>query len=68
MILTATIRTDDGQAVGVLVLQPKTFKSGKAGFFGQGKIELEGQRYQAQAQLVEIAAKESDDAASDKGA
>ena len=57
MILTATIRSDDGQALGILVLQPKTFKSGKAGFFGQGKIEIGSQRYQAQGQLVLIQSK-----------
>lgn len=56
MILTATVRTDSGEAVGVLVLNPKTFKSGKAGFFGQGKIEVDGVRYQAQSQLVRIGA------------
>ena len=57
MILTATIRSDDGQAVGVLVLKGKEFKSGKLGYFGQGKIEIEGQRYQSQTQLVAIAPK-----------
>ena len=54
MILTATIRTDDGTAVGVLVLQEKTFKSGKAGYFGQAKVEVAGRRHQAQCQLVAI--------------
>ena len=56
-MLTATIRTDDGQAVGILVLQEKVFSSGKTGFFGQDKLLIEGQRYQVQAQLVAIAAK-----------
>ena len=59
MILTATIRNDSGEAVGVLVLQPKTFKSGKVGWFGQGKIEVDGVRYQAQGQLVKIAGQEA---------
>ena len=54
MILTATIRTDDGTAVGVLVLQEKTFKSGKVGYFGQAKLEVAGRRHQAQCQLVAI--------------
>jgi len=57
MFLTATVRTDDGEAVGVLVLQAKTFASGKLGYFGQGKIAIGEERYQAQAQLVAIAAK-----------
>ena len=57
MILTVTIRTDDGQSVGVLVLNPKDFASGSRGFFGTGKVQLEGKRYQCQAQVVEIGSK-----------
>ena len=57
MLLTATIRTDDGKAIGILVLKEKVFRSGKQGFFGQSKIEIAGQRYQCQAQMVGIAAK-----------
>lgn len=38
-------------------LQPKTFKSGKEGFYAQGKITIEGRRYQSQIMLVEIAQK-----------
>ena len=52
--LTCTIRDEDGQAVGVIVLATKTFSSGKVGFFGQGKIVIDGQRFQAQGQLVKI--------------
>ena len=57
MMLTATIRDDNGQTVGVLVLAEKVFSSGNAGYFGQGKITIDGQRYQSQAQLVAIRAK-----------
>jgi len=54
-MLTAIVRDErTGGVVGVLVLQPKTFKSGKSGFFGQAKLEIAGKRYQAQAQLVAI--------------
>lgn len=59
MFLTATIRDDNGQSLGVLVLKEKVFKSGKTGFHGVGKLEMEGQRYQTQAQLVAIASKAS---------
>jgi hypothetical protein len=59
MFLTATIRDDRGESVGVLVLQPKTFASGKEGWHGQGKIEIEGLRYQCQAQAVRIAGQDS---------
>ena len=54
MILTATIRGDNGEALGVLVLNPKEFKSGKVGYFGQAKLEIDGARYQCQGQLVRI--------------
>jgi len=54
MFLTATIRDDDGKALGVMVLNEKTFSSGRVGWFGQAKLEIEGERYQAQGQLVKI--------------
>ena len=57
MFLTAEIRTVDGQSLGALVLKEKVFRSGKAGYHGQGKLELNGVRFQAQAQLVAIAPK-----------
>ena len=57
MILTVTIRDDNGQSVGVLVLNPKDFTSGSRGFFGTGKVAIEGKRYQCQAQVVEIGSK-----------
>jgi hypothetical protein len=55
-MLTATLRTDDGETVGILVLSEKVFASGKRGYFGQGKMAIGGVRYQAQAQLVAIGA------------
>lgn len=55
--MTATLRDDSGQSVGIIILREKVFKSGKTGFHGQGKLALDGQRYQAQAQLVAIGAK-----------
>ncbi len=59
MFLTCEIRTVDGQSLGVLLLKEKVFKSGKDGWFGQGKLALNGQRYQAQAQLVAIRGNDS---------
>jgi hypothetical protein len=35
----------------------KEFKTGSRGFYGQGKIEIDGKRYQVQIQLVEIGSK-----------
>jgi len=54
MFLTAEIRTVDGKSLGVLVLKRETFRSGKAGYHGQGKLTLDAQRFQAQCQLVAI--------------
>lgn len=58
MHLTCEIRTIEGTTLGVLLLAPKTFSSGKTGYFGQGKLTLGSQRFQAQAQLVGIADKQ----------
>jgi hypothetical protein len=57
MILTVTIRNDQGEALGVLVLNPKAFASGSRGYHGVGKAEIAGKRYQCQAQVVEIGSK-----------
>jgi len=62
MILTATIRDDNGQAIGALVLNPKTFKTGSQGYYGTAKMELAGRRYQAQVQLVAIGSKGAEQA------
>jgi hypothetical protein len=40
-----------------LTATPKEFKTGSRGFYGQGKIEIDGKRYQVQIQLVEIGSK-----------
>jgi len=53
-MLTALVRNEDGESVGVLVLSPKTFASGKAGWHGQAKLVIDGQRCQCQAQAVVI--------------
>jgi hypothetical protein len=67
-MLTCAIRDEkSGEIVGVLVLSPKTFSSGKTGFFGVAKIEIGGQRYQAQAQAVAIAPKGDGDETAQAG-
>lgn len=60
MFVTAVLRSDDGESLGIIVMGPKVFKSGKPGWHGQGKIEIEGVRYQAQSQLVRIAGQEGE--------
>ena len=57
MLLTATLRTDDGDAVGIIVLAEKVFKSGREGWFGQAKLEIGGRRHQCQMQAVQISGK-----------
>ncbi len=54
MYLTATLRTDDGEAVGVIALAPKVFTTGNVGWYGTGKMAVDGVRYQAQVQIVRI--------------
>jgi hypothetical protein len=57
MFIIAELKTDSGQMVTVLTVPPKEFKTGSRGFFGSGKAELDGKRYQVQIQLVEIGSK-----------
>lgn len=57
MFLTAEIRTVTGESLGVLVAAEKTFRTGSRGYYATGKVEIDGKRYQAQLQLVEIGSK-----------
>jgi hypothetical protein len=52
--LTATVSDADGNVVGQLVLSAKTFSTGNTGYFGTGKLVVNGKRYQAQSQLAAI--------------
>jgi len=52
-----TIQDEQGQIVGVLEAEPKRFKTGSKGFFGTGKMSLDGKRYQTQVQMVEVGSK-----------
>ncbi len=54
-MLSAVIRDEEsGRVVGVLQMAEKTFASGRVGFYGQGKVTIGGERYQCQAQAVQI--------------
>jgi len=46
-----------GQVIYVGELEPKTFKTGSRGHFVNGKVTIDGKRYQLQCQLVEIGSK-----------
>lgn len=53
------IKSNDGKVLSMLVANPKDFKTGSKGFYGNSKIEIEGKRYQVQFQAVEIGSKEN---------
>ncbi len=57
MNIIVEIKSPDGKSIGLMTASPKDFKTGSKGFYGQGKLEIEGKRYQAQIQLVEIGSK-----------
>ncbi len=57
MNLIVEIKSQEGQSLGLMTVAPKDFKTGSRGFYGNTKIEIEGKRYQAQVQLVEIGSK-----------
>jgi hypothetical protein len=57
MAMIAEIKTSEGQVLAVMSLPAKDFKTGSKGFYANGKIEIDGKRYQAQIQLVEIGSK-----------
>lgn len=57
MVIAELKDASNGQTVGVLMAQPKDFKTGSRGFYGTGKAEIQGKRYQINVQLVEIGSK-----------
>lgn len=56
MVIVTEMKVD-GKLIGTLNANAKEFKTGSRGFYGQGKIEIDGKRYQVQIQLVEIGSK-----------
>jgi hypothetical protein len=57
-MLIAIIRyADTGETAGLIDVEPKTFRTGSAGYYGQKKLVIDGRRYQVQVQLVEIGSK-----------
>ncbi len=59
MNIIADLKTDDGKPLGALTVAPKNFKTGSRGYYANGKLELDGKRYQLQIQIVEIGSKSS---------
>lgn len=54
MLVVKIEQAADGEVVAVLSLRAKVFRTGRVGFWGQSKIELEGYRYQVQTQMVRL--------------
>lgn len=51
------VRDDAGQIRQVIALESKNFKTGSKGYYGNGKIALNGKRFQGNFMLVEIGSK-----------
>ncbi|MEP7356493.1 MAG: hypothetical protein ABI847_04590 [Anaerolineales bacterium] len=60
MLIIAELKSEDGKILGSMMLPPKDFKTGSKGYYANGKLEIDGKRYQAQFQLVEIGSKKAD--------
>jgi hypothetical protein len=60
MALIAEIKNGEGQVLAAMTLPIKEFKTGSRGFYANGKVEIDGKRYQAQIQLVEIGSKKAE--------
>lgn len=56
-MIAVDINDNKGERCGLIFAKPKVFKTGSRGYYGIGKVEIEGKRYQAQVQLVEIGSK-----------
>ena len=65
MTIIAELKSADGKSLGTLAVAPKQFKTGSRGFYANGKLEIDGKRYQAQIQLVEIGSKAAAEADKD---
>ena len=58
--LTVTVANGD-QPCAIEFAPRRTFKSGSAGYFAGGKIEVDGLRYQMSCSIVEIGSKPVED-------
>jgi hypothetical protein len=57
MSIIVELKTETGEKLTTLIVNPKEFKTGSRGFYANQKAEIEGKRYQIQIQLVEIGSK-----------
>jgi hypothetical protein len=57
MVIVAELKSGDGNLLSVMAVPPKEFKTGSKGYYANGKLEIDGKRYQVQIQMVEIGSK-----------
>jgi hypothetical protein len=62
MNIIAEIKTLEGQSLATFTVPGKEFKTGSRGYYANGKMEIDGKRYQFQIQLVEIGSKKKAEA------
>lgn len=55
--MKARICSPVGETLITLELEPKTFSTGSRGYRGQGKVSMDGRKFQIQVQAVEIGSK-----------
>ncbi len=56
-MITVEMKDETDRIIGNITALPKDFKTGSKGFYAQGKMEVDGKRYQVQIQMVEIGSK-----------
>jgi hypothetical protein len=56
-MIVAELKDSEGKLIGMITASAKDFKTGSKGFYGNGKLEVDGKRYQTSVQLVEIGSK-----------
>ena len=55
--MKATFRDETGETLITLEMEAKTFSTGSRGYRGQGKVTMDGRKYQLQVQAVEVGSK-----------
>ena len=55
--MKATFRNPVGETMITLEMEPKTFSTGSRGYRAQGKITMDGKKYQLAVQAVEVGSK-----------
>jgi hypothetical protein len=57
MNILAELKSESGEILAKMIVEPKAFKTGSRGYYANKKTEIDGKRYQVQIQIVEIGSK-----------